>query len=286
MESGPLVSVLMTAYNRAQFIAEAIESVLASTWQNFELIIVDDCSHDDTVAIAKKYELLDSRIKLYVNEKNLGDYPNRNKAASYAKGKYLMSLDSDDIMNKDGIEKCMNAMLKFHHIKFAAYYRLPATEPFLCDSKTAIQNHFFKEPYLLIGPGGTIIERDYFNEINGFPEKYGPANDSYYNLKAVAKTPVLLLPFQFLFYRIHAGQEINNSYGYLCNNYRYLDDALNELDLHLTLTQTKWLHKKNKRRFLINIFKYFIQSKNFGKTMAAIKNAKFSFKDGLLGIFH
>ena len=72
----PLVSVLMTAYNRQQFIAEAIESVLASTYINFELIIVDDCSKDDTVLIAKTYEKLDARIQVHINEQNLGDYGN------------------------------------------------------------------------------------------------------------------------------------------------------------------------------------------------------------------
>ncbi|MBN8834489.1 MAG: glycosyltransferase family 2 protein [Sphingobacteriales bacterium] len=77
----PLVSVLMTAYNRQPFIAEAIESVIASTYQNWELIIVDDCSNDDTVSIAKSYLLKDNRIQVFENKKNLGDYPNRNLVA-------------------------------------------------------------------------------------------------------------------------------------------------------------------------------------------------------------
>ena len=77
----PLVSVLMTAYNREKYIAEAIESVLASTFQDFELIIVDDCSRDHTVEIVRRYTS-DPRLQVHVNEKNLGDYPNRNRAAS------------------------------------------------------------------------------------------------------------------------------------------------------------------------------------------------------------
>src|ERR1041384_7268362 len=104
MNFNPLVSVLMTAYNREDYIAEAIESVLASTYTNFELIIVDDCSSDNTVAIAKEYKAKDKRIKVYVNEKNLGDYPNRNKAASYANGDFLMYVDSDDKILTDGIQ--------------------------------------------------------------------------------------------------------------------------------------------------------------------------------------
>src|SRR5260370_37746092 len=93
----PLVSVLMTAYNREKYIAQAIESVLASTYTNFELIIVDDRSTDYSVEIARGYERKDKRVRVHVNEKNLGDYPNRNKAASYAVGKYIRYLDSDDV---------------------------------------------------------------------------------------------------------------------------------------------------------------------------------------------
>jgi glycosyltransferase involved in cell wall biosynthesis len=67
----PLVSVLMTAYNREKYIAEAIQSVLSSSYTNFELIIVDDRSSDRTVEIARSFEKRDSRIRVYVNEQNL-----------------------------------------------------------------------------------------------------------------------------------------------------------------------------------------------------------------------
>src|ERR1700730_17371732 len=90
------VSLLMTAYNREKYIGQAIESVIASTFQNWELIIVDDGSKDKTVELAREYERSDSRIKVYLNEKNLGDYPNRNQAASYARGKYIKYIDADD----------------------------------------------------------------------------------------------------------------------------------------------------------------------------------------------
>ena len=76
----PLVSILMTCYNREKYIGEAIESVLASSYTNLELIIVDDHSSDNTVGIARAYAAKDSRVNVYVNELNLGDYPNRNKA--------------------------------------------------------------------------------------------------------------------------------------------------------------------------------------------------------------
>jgi len=85
MSRNPKVSILTTVYNREKYIAACIDSVLASSYKDWELIIVDYLSCDASVAIARAYEQKDARIKVYVNDKNLGHYPNRNKAASYAK---------------------------------------------------------------------------------------------------------------------------------------------------------------------------------------------------------
>ena len=111
--SKPTVSILTTVYNRDKYLAACIDSVLASSYQNWELIIVDDVSTDTSVAIAKSYEKKDARIKVYVNDKNLGDYPNRNKAASYAKGKYIKYLDADDVIYPHGLEVMVHTMEQF-----------------------------------------------------------------------------------------------------------------------------------------------------------------------------
>ena len=124
----PLVSVLMTAYNRERYIAEAIDSVLSSTYQNWELIIVDDGSKDNTVTIAKSYAAKDKRIKVYMNEKNLGDYPNRNKAASYAKGKYLKYLDSDDLILLEALYTIVTQMEAFQDAGWGISNFLPALD--------------------------------------------------------------------------------------------------------------------------------------------------------------
>ncbi len=109
-QNAPPVGILMTAYNRERYISEAIESVLQCTYENWELIIVDDCSSDNTVPIAQSFSEKDQRIKLFINEKNLGDYPNRNRASDYANGKYLVNADSDDSMFRDSIIKWIQAM--------------------------------------------------------------------------------------------------------------------------------------------------------------------------------
>ena len=281
----PLVSVLMTAWNRQEFIAEAIESVLASTYTNFELIIVDDCSADNTVAIITAYEKKDTRIKFYVNEKNLGDYANRNRASTYASGEFIMSVDSDDMILQDGIENCVKAMLSFPAEQAGIYFPFTKCLPFALQSKEAIQKHFFEKPFLIVGPGATIIRRSFFEALDKYPEKYGPASDMYFNLKLACHASVLLLPFEFMYYRRHAGQEINNKYSYLVNSYRYLQDALKELPLPLEEKQKKWLHKKSKRRFTVNIIRYFFKTFDYTKTKEAIKKARFTMGDALQGIF-
>ena len=109
----PRVSVLMTAYNREKYIAEAIESVLASTYTNYELIIMDDGSSDNTVNIARSFEIKDRRVKVFKNETNLGQFPNRNMAATYAQGTYLKYVDSDDVIYPYTLEMMVNNMEQF-----------------------------------------------------------------------------------------------------------------------------------------------------------------------------
>ena len=280
----PLVSILMTVYNREIFIVEAIESVLANHYSNWELIITDDCSSDNSFEIANKYASKDQRIRLYKNEKNLGDYPNRNRAASYANGAYIVIVDSDDRMYPESLEKWVLFMQETG-CKFGVFNFTHASESFVLDSPTIIEHHFFEKPILNFGPVATIIENNYFKSIKGFSTNYGPANDMYSNLKAAIGTSVAVFPFPLVDYRIHEGQELNNKYGYLANNYLYLRDALHELDLPLSSTQIKYISKKNKRRFFFNLLKFFFKTFDFKKTFLAVRVTNFGMNDVFIALF-
>ena len=94
MENG-LVSVIMPSWNTGKFIAESIQSVINQTYKNWELIIVDDCSTDNTDEIVGKF--IDIRIKYLKNEKNSGAALTRNRALREAKGEWIAFLDSDDL---------------------------------------------------------------------------------------------------------------------------------------------------------------------------------------------
>lgn len=91
----PIVSIIMPAYNADRFIREAIDSVLSQTYEDWELIVVDDCSEDKTATSVK--EFADDRIRLLQNEKNLGVAASRNKGIAEAKGSYIAFLDGDDL---------------------------------------------------------------------------------------------------------------------------------------------------------------------------------------------
>ena len=99
-----LVSIIMPSYNTAKFISDSINSVLSQTYSNWELIIVDDCSSDNTDEIVSPF-LSDKRIKYLKNEKNSGAAVSRNYALREAKGKWIAFLDSDDLWEKDKLQK-------------------------------------------------------------------------------------------------------------------------------------------------------------------------------------
>lgn len=172
-QNTPLVSVLMTAFNREKYIEEAIESVLASTYQNWELIIVDDQSKDRSVEIARCYEAKDSRIKVYINEQNLGDYPNRNRAASYANGKYLKYLDADDILYPHGLEVFVRDIEKYPSagLVLCKPDNPIVPLPIFIKSKEAIREHFLENALFTNSPLGTMIKREAFLKVGGFSGK-------------------------------------------------------------------------------------------------------------------
>lgn len=105
-----LVSIITPNYNCGRFIVQTIESVLAQTYTNWEMLIVDDCSTDNSVQIALSYAEKDQRIKVIRNETNSGAAISRNKAIELAQGEFIAFLDSDDLWLPDKLEKQIEFM--------------------------------------------------------------------------------------------------------------------------------------------------------------------------------
>ncbi len=104
------VSIIMPAYNCADFIEEAVASVRSQTYTDWELIIVDDCSTDNTPALLAELSAQDARIRCLKNETNSGAATSRNKAVAAAQGRYLAFLDSDDVWVPKKLEKQIRFM--------------------------------------------------------------------------------------------------------------------------------------------------------------------------------
>ena len=117
-----MVSIITPAFNSERFIAETIQSVLAQTYQNWELLIVDDCSTDKTAEIISRFQEKDSRIKYFYNSTNKGAAFSRNLALQKAKGKWIAFLDSDDLWHPEKLEKQIEFMKKNNYRFSYTYY--------------------------------------------------------------------------------------------------------------------------------------------------------------------
>ena len=104
----PLVSIVLPVYNGAQYLAESIDSCIAQTYKNWELIIINDCSKDNSLDIAEKYAVLDTRIRVLSNEVNLKLPASLNKGFREAKGDYYTWTSHDNIMHSEMLGKFVN----------------------------------------------------------------------------------------------------------------------------------------------------------------------------------
>ena len=208
----PRVSVLMTAYNRAPYIGASIESVLAQTFGDFELLITDNCSTDDTFDIAKRYETLDPRIRVVQNERNLGQFGNRNRAAELARAPLLKYHDSDDLL----YPHCLDVMVSMIDAEPTAGFGLSTGNawpggpcPMLLTPRMAYQREFFGEGLFQCGPGGSIFRAEAFHSLGGFVD-HGAPSDHLFWMRACTKVNVVLMPGDLFWYRMHPGQEFQS----------------------------------------------------------------------------
>jgi glycosyltransferase involved in cell wall biosynthesis len=209
----PAVSVLMTAYNREPFIGAAIESVLAQRFGDFELLIVDDRSADRSVEIARTYERVDPRVRVVVNERTLGQFGNRNRAAALARGRLLKYHDSDDLM----YPHCLEIMVALLDAEPRAGFGISAVRgwpggpaPMLLSPRECYRREFLGFGLFMCGPASGLFRAEVFRDLGGFPEQ-GVPSDHLFWLRACARHHVLLMPGDLFWYRLHPGQELQRA---------------------------------------------------------------------------
>ena len=160
-QDSPLISVVMPCYNSGEFIQEAIESILNQTYCKLELIIVDDCSTDNSTSIIDRFSAQDPRIISVYKEINEGAAVSRNVALDLAQGDYIAFLDSDDVWNVDKLETQLKYMLE-HDCGFVySYYNVISDTGRYCYTlkapKTVTRNKLLFSCF--IGCSSVVISR-------------------------------------------------------------------------------------------------------------------------------
>jgi glycosyltransferase involved in cell wall biosynthesis len=208
----PLISVLMTTFNRERYLAASIDSVLAQTFEDFELVIVDDASSDATVALARAYEKRDPRIRVLVNEQNLGQFPNRNHAARFTRGQYVKYHDSDDVMYPHCLATLLAGLVAYPAAGFAmtgSKYWSGGPCPMLLTPRLSYQREFLGHGLFMGGPACALFRTDVFQSLGGFAER-GVFSDYLFWLHACARVSIVLVSGDLFWYRIHPGQELQS----------------------------------------------------------------------------
>lgn len=182
----PLVSIMMPTYNTEKFIREAILSVKDQTYQNWELIIVDDKSVDKTVEIAKQTQGDDDRIKIIRLKERIYCAGARNRCLDASKGDVIARLDSDDTQCPGRIEKQVNHLLTTGDdlVTCSMFWQMPNGEMQLQDSGAMIPESYLK------GKGGrpvnaSIIAWTYVYDKVRFEESYHAGSDGEWNFRCI-----------------------------------------------------------------------------------------------------
>ncbi len=214
MTDSPKVSVCMIAHNEEIFIKEAVESVLAQTFSDFELIVLDDGSTDSTCECVAAIK--DPRIRLY-SQKQGGRPRARNRAMGYCRGEYIASLDADDTYLPDKLEKQVRFLDENNDIDvvFGNYYRtdkegniLKAIE--LPLSYSALQKDLAKRNRFHLNT--ILARRTVFDSLSGYNEKYLIGQDYELFIRMLKEFRVESIPSVVATRRIHESNIIWNEY--------------------------------------------------------------------------
>lgn len=226
METKPLVSILVTNYNNSKYLVESLESAISQSYQNTEIVIVDDKSTDDSVQVARDFinQHPDRHFTLFVSPENKGCPASKRKSVELSHGDYFVFLDSDDKMSVDAIEKLLEVMLAKNG------YSIVYSTQYLCDEELVPQclsSHCGPIPegksnltsktshvsYL------TLCSRKCYDQTSGFDVNAGLAEDQdlYYKMEEIA--PVCCLDVPLYYYRKHGHNISYNPKSELGNLY-------------------------------------------------------------------
>lgn len=284
----PLVSILVTVYNRDRFLTNCLSSILASRFHDFEVIIVDDCSTDNSAKIARQFASLDSRVHVFQNAENLGQFANRNRAAEHANGSLIKYLDSDDLIYPDSLGIMVEAIRSCQGAAISLSYPIPDPDnpfPFVLSPKECYYQEFLGRGCLSVGPSASIIDREAFLKIGGF-RNVGVASDLdlWYRLSARHHT-VFHQP-GLVWWRKHQAQAFRAataSQDYLVGGNVIRIEALTAGSCPLSPNDQKRALERAKQHFARRILKHVSQNRRLSEALSLWKKSGLTFWELLKG---
>ena len=239
-KKGPLISIIMNCYNGEKYLKQSIISIINQTYKNWELIFFDNCSKDNSLKILNSIK--DKRIRVYKSKSYLGLYNARNRAISYAKGKYITFLDVDDIWIKKKLSVQLKYILKHKIIFcFSNFYNFTSKKKWknIKEKKLKVDTQGLINNYK-IGILTVMAKRSIFQKFK-FNSRYEIIGDFDFFVNLSFKIKLYYLPISLAFYRIH---DLNLSKKYSL----YIKEFINWINTN---------KKKNKFK-KINFFKLYV----------------------------
>lgn len=284
MSSEPLISICIPTYNGSQYIEKCIESCLAQSYRNIEIIVCDDCSSDSIVNVLNPYLKKDCRITFYQNEKNLGLVGNWNKCMNYASGEYIKWLFQDDWMDVYAIEEFVEIANKGYDFIVSKrnfiLNELATDEDKMYYSKKVktLENYFNQDEVgcyfptskikdivvsnialnFIAEPSLIFFKRTLIKEVGVYDHLFHQICDLEYNMRLASKVGVYVLNKPLCHFAIHAqsttNANVNNKYFQL----RFIEQAYYAYKLihHNSFKSIQNLFSLKQKLKLILYYKY------------------------------
>jgi glycosyltransferase involved in cell wall biosynthesis len=208
------VSIIIVAFNSARYVKFSIESIKKQSYRNWELLIVNDCSTDDTKNIISKYK--SKKIKIYNLSKNVGPYKATDFAFKKAKGEYIAILDSDDYSHPSRIKSQVSELDNNNDVGLVLtkYKLVNYKNKILKDYKNQefISESDFNKRFPCINlacNSSAMFRREYIKRIQFYSEKYFYSNDYNFYLRIFKISKVKLINKFYTYYRVHLNQRTN-----------------------------------------------------------------------------
>jgi glycosyltransferase involved in cell wall biosynthesis len=227
------VTVLMPAYNADKFVSQAIESVLAQTWRDFELIVIDDGSTDNTLEILKEYAVRDGRVKVY-SQPNAGLALTLNRGIGLASNEWIFRMDNDDLMRSNRLERQISFIEEHPELAVASslvrhidgHNRVIGKDNSKLFTQEEIDKLVAAKELIGFCHPATAFRKSAVQAVGGYRKQFWPAEDlDLWNRLVENGYRLLVQPEYLLDYRMHGNSATISGARTTCTKDRWLKDC-------------------------------------------------------------